>query len=169
MHAGRPGRLDQAIRLGDRRGERLLGVERDAGCEDRLVDHAMGWRGSEIDDPVEPAGLEHRVERVERACVGRPARDLPGQRLRCLEARVHDRDDPDASGVRLERGQVVPVGDVTTADDPEPQRRTGVPGTAVKRTEARVVLHDRILPHLAGSPRVIGARPRDNGRAHRSD
>ena len=80
--AGRPGRLDQAIRLGDRRGERLLGVERDARCEDRLVDHAMGWRGSEIDDPVEPAGLEHRVERVERACVGRPARDLPGQRLR---------------------------------------------------------------------------------------
>ena len=78
--------------------------------------------------PSSPPASSIASSVVERACVGRPARDLPGQRLRSLEARVHDRDDPDASGVRLERGQVVPVGDVTTADDPEPQRRTRRPG-----------------------------------------
>ena len=44
-------------------------VERDTGIEDRLIHAAVQRCGHEVDDAVQLADGEHRVEVVERACV----------------------------------------------------------------------------------------------------
>ena len=114
-------RRDEPIGLRDGIGDRLLRVEVQPRVQDRLVDRRMPGRRCEVDHRIKPAGLEHRVEIIERGRIRRPS----GDRLRpatCrVEPHVHERGDPDVAGHVGERRQVMPCGDIAAADDADPQ------------------------------------------------
>jgi hypothetical protein len=76
----------------------------------------------EIDDRVQAARTQHRLQVVEDGDVRRPAIDGGRRTLRGIAAGVHQRHDADGRRQLGQRREVVSAGDVAAADDADPQR-----------------------------------------------
>ena len=113
------GKLDERIRIGHRRGDRLLGKHVEPGLENRCADRAVRRSGREVEGRVEALLGEQAVEIGVRRRGRRPLGDGCRRALGSFRVRVAAGNDLHHPAQARQGREIPPMRDVAAADDPD--------------------------------------------------